>query len=222
MFTFPPALRGDASSEALAETTAEVLAGRLTELDRLRIISNIDNLDETVLDMLAHDFKVDWWDPEYSVEEKRRTLKDSWRVHKKLGTKAAVERAIRAIYPATTVEPWFEYGGEPYHFRLRINVTSDSGDKVRQQKVLDRLNCYKSLRDHVDTIKYFLVTERAQATAGCCMVGKRREQSATIPAPRLSRPGGQAHPWAAAGVCHTYWRLEIPIRIPAAATLEGG
>ena len=115
--TLPVALQKDPSVVALAGTIAELLAWRPEEIDRLRIYPAIDRLDERLLDILAHDFKVDWWDADYSLEEKRRTLKDSWRVHKILGTKAAVERAISAIYPHTQVLEWFEYGGEPYHFR---------------------------------------------------------------------------------------------------------
>ena len=103
LFALPPALKGDTSTEALAAATAEVLADRLAEMDRLRIVPNIDNLEEALLAILARDFKVDWYDPDYSLEEKRRTVKDSWRVHKILGTKAAVETAIRAIYPGTRV-----------------------------------------------------------------------------------------------------------------------
>ena len=120
LLIMPPALTHDKSIMALAAADAEALAVRLEEIDRVRIISNIDGLDEAVLDILARDFKVDWYDPDYSLEEKRRTLKDSWRVHKTLGTRAAVETAISAIYPETTVEEWFEYGGEPYHFKLEI------------------------------------------------------------------------------------------------------
>ncbi len=124
--TLPPALRTDPSVVALAEALSELLAARPAEIERLRIYPAIDTLEEPLLDILARDFKVDWWDPEYSLEEKRRTLKDSWRVHRLLGTRAAVETAISAIYPHTQVLEWFEYGGEPYHFRLDIDITSDS------------------------------------------------------------------------------------------------
>lgn len=162
----PPALTHDPAMMARAAADAEALAARLAEIDRVRIISNIDALDETVLDILARDFKVDWWDPEYSIEEKRRTLKGSWRVHKILGTKAAVETAIRAIYPLTTVEEWFEYGGEPYHFRLDINITNDSIDSVKQCRVLERLNFYKSLRSHNDGVTYFVEAGAASIKTG--------------------------------------------------------
>lgn len=150
--TLPPALRTDPSVVALAEALSELLAARPAEIERLRIYPAIDTLEEPLLDILARDFKVDWWDPEYSLEEKRRTLKDSWRVHRLLGTRAAVETAISAIYPHTQVLEWFEYGGEPYHFRLDINITNDSIDSEKQRRVLERMNFYKSLRSHNDGV----------------------------------------------------------------------
>ena len=187
----PPALTHDPAMMARAAADAEALTARLTEIDKVRVISNIDGLEEAVLDILARDFKVDWWDPEYSIEEKRRTLKGSWRVHKTLGTKAAVETAISAIYPHTRVLEWWEYGGEPYHFRLDINITNDHIDSDKQRRVLERLNFYKNLRSHVDEVKYFLMPEKSWAVAGGLFAGSREIDRAKITVPPLKRPGGE-------------------------------
>lgn len=214
LFTLPLVLQRDESTGALADATAEVLAHRLEEIDRLRIISNIDNLEEALLAILARDFKVDWWDPDYSLEEKRRTVKSSWRVHKTLGTKAAVETAIRAIYPLTTVEEWFEYGGEPYHFRLNIDITSDSGDRARQKRVLDRLNFYKSLRSHNDGVRYFLVPEKSWAVAGGGYVGSREIDRAKIIVPPLKRPGGEVITIAGGGLVGSRSEGRVEINVP--------
>lgn len=151
---FPIALRGDQPSAALADVTARLLARRPEEIERLRIYPAIGRLDEGLLDILAYDFKVDWWDANYSLEEKRRTLRDSWRVHKLLGTKAAVEMAISAIYPQTTVQEWFEYGGRPYHFKLQLDLTGTFWTEERPRRILERVNFYKSLRSHVDGLEY--------------------------------------------------------------------
>lgn len=162
--TLPPALRKDPSAVALAEAMADLLARRLDEIEQLRIYPVIDRLDEQLLDILAYDFKVDWWDSEYSLEEKRRVFKDSWYVHQHMGTKAAVETAIRAIYPLTTVEEWFEYGGEPYHFKIHIDISKESGDKSKPLRVLDLVNFYKSLRSHMDVIEYISVAPESVST----------------------------------------------------------
>ncbi len=154
METLPPALREDPTVVALADALATVLVDRQPEIDRLLLYPAIDTLDEPLLDILAYDYKVDWWDPNYSLEEKRRTLKDSWRVHKLLGTKAAVEMAISDIYPNTQVEEWFEYGGNPYGFKIKLDLTGEKWTDDRPRRILERVEFYKSLRSHIDELQY--------------------------------------------------------------------
>lgn len=179
LFALPGGLRENQSLAALGDVTADALAKRPAEIALLALYPRIDELPEDLLDILARDFKVDWWDVNYSLEEKRRTLKDSWRVHKMLGTKAAVETAISAIYPHTRVLEWWEYGGEPYHFRLDINITNDTIDSEKQRRVLERMNYYKSLRSHNDGVTYFVEAKPAVARAVPCAAGL--EETARVP-----------------------------------------
>lgn len=157
--TFPVFLQGDKRLMAMARIVAEELEKRNREVEFASVYTNIDHLPERVLDMLAKDFKVDWWDMEYSIEEKRQTLKDAWRVHRMMGTKAAVETAISAIYPKTKVEEWFEYGGEPYWFRLLIDATHENVAPEKHRKVLDRVDYYKNVRSHLDEVKYVAIPD---------------------------------------------------------------
>jgi phage tail P2-like protein len=215
LFTFPAGLRENPSIAALGDVTMEALAKRPAEIAPLSIYPRIDELPEVLLDILAYDFKVDWWDRNYSIEEKRRTLKGSWYVHKHMGTKAAVETAIRAIYPLTTVEEWFEYeGGKPYHFRLRINITSDSGDRERQKRVLERLNFYKNLRSHVDEVRYFLMPEKSWAVVGGVYVGSREIDRAEIRVPPLKKPGGEVITIAGGGLIGSRSEGHVEIHVP--------
>lgn len=211
----PSALRKSASIAALGDATADVLSKRPSEIRQISLYTRIDELPEDLLDILAPDFKVDWWDPNYSLEEKRRVFKASWYVHKHLGTKAAVETAIRDIYPLTTVEEWFEYeGGKPYHFRLRINITSDSGDPARRKRVLERLNFYKNLRSHVDEIRYFLMPSKSWAAAGGLMAGSREVDRASIRIPPLKRPGGETTLITGGGLAGARRQINAAVSVP--------
>jgi phage tail P2-like protein len=182
----PVTLGADESAAALADGAAELIAGRLEEIDALRIISNIDGLPEGVLDILARDFKVDWYDLEYSKAEKQETVKSSWKVHKKLGTKTAIESALRAIYPDTTVQPWWEYDGEPYHFRIIIQAGTNAGTEDKQKRVLEKLDYYKSLRDTVDRgeIRVNVAAEMTLFFAG--IVSASETISIDLPEPDLT------------------------------------
>ncbi len=196
--SFPIALQDDASAAALGEITARLLARRPQEIDRLRIYPVVDQLPERLLDILAYDFKVDWWDPNYTLEEKRRTLKDSWRVHKMLGTRAAVETALRAIYPKTDVQEWFEYeGGRPYHFKLYIDLSNETGSEARPWHVLEKVNFYKSLRSHLDRLEFTIQPKDPSILrlGGCAAAHIRfpiPEQADTISFQGTVRIGGGA------------------------------
>lgn len=169
--TLPEVLRNDRSMAALAASIADVLAARPAEIQQLMIYSRIGELPEDLLDILAYDFKVDWWDGDYTLEEKRQTLKDSWRVHRMLGTKAAVETAISAIYPETQVSEWFEYGGAPFHFRLLIDSTYEGVDPAKHQRVLDRVEYYKNLRSVLDEVEYYDAGGTAAQYLGAAYLG---------------------------------------------------
>lgn len=156
----PVALQDDKNVQSLAASAAEALARRPEEIARLMLYPAIDTLPEPLLDILAYDFKVDWWNPNYTPEEKRRTLKDSWRIHRILGTKAAVEMAIRAVYSKTQVLEWFEYeGGKPYHFKLNIDLSDIQCDETKPWAVLERVDYYKSLRSHLEEIIFVMHTD---------------------------------------------------------------
>ena len=202
---FPLALQVDKQMQIIATVIAAALAQRWPEAELGILYPAIDRLPEQLLDILAYDFKVDWWDPEYSIEEKRRTLKDSWRVHKTLGTKAAVETAISAIYPRTKVIEWWEYGGEPYHFRLDINITNDTIDSDKQRRVLQRLNYYKNLRSHNDGVTYFVEAAPAIARAVPYVPGVVEDFHASfeIPVPVI-RAAAAVRTDAAAAVWETF------------------
>lgn len=213
--SLPRVLRDDPNMYALATATAEALAARPAEIGKLRIYSRIDELPEELLDILAYDFKVDWWDGDYSLEEKRRTLKDSWRVHRMLGTKAAVEAAISAIYPQTKVEEWFEYGGKPYYFKLQIDATDQDISSARHRRVLERVNFYKNLRSHLDGIRYVVHPEGvATAFAGASFCGNYMRLNVNVQINgTVDRPHIPIRAYSATGRVGLYSRIEAGVEI---------
>lgn len=152
--SFPQVLSEDIDMYALGSAIAELVERHFISIKSLLIYARIDELPENLLDILAYDFKVDWWDADYSVEEKRQILKDSWDVHRHLGTKSAVEKSISAIYPNPVVKEWFEYGGDPYHFRIELEVSGESVNPVKHQRVIDRIEYYKNVRSVLDAVEY--------------------------------------------------------------------
>lgn len=169
--TLPQVLQNDPDMAALASSIADILAKRKEEIRRVAIYSRIDELPEDLLDILAYDFKIDWWDYDYTIEQKRQIFRDSFFVHKRLGTVGAVKTAISAIYPNTTVQEWFEYRGEPYTFRLVIDATNFAVNTEKHRKALLLVEYYKNMRSVLDLLVYEIFPEPATLHAGSACSG---------------------------------------------------
>lgn len=118
MEQLPHVLSIDVRMHALAMAITKVLLVRFSEIPLEEIYLRIDELPEDLLDILAVDFAVDWWDGNWTVDRKRQTIKDSWKIHKILGTPKALDMAVQAAFGDGHAEEWFNYGGKPHHFRV--------------------------------------------------------------------------------------------------------
>lgn len=155
----PETLKRDSKMKALAAAVTEQMLGVSAEIDKVLIYARMDELPEELIDILAYDMHVDWYDYAYPLEIKRNLVKSSVKVHKKMGTVYAVETAIRAIYPESRIEEWFEYGGKPFHFRVILNAGTQNV-QIDMEDMLKKINIYKRLSAHIDSIN----TERTKKT----------------------------------------------------------
>lgn len=164
--SLPQVLQDDESMAALANSVAAVLEKRKNEIRTIAIYPRIEELPGDLLDILAKDFKVDWWDKSYSLETKREILKTSWHTHRILGTKEAVTMALRALYDQFEVKEWWEYGGEPGYFKVE---TSSFQLLCDIDKFISTLSAIKRLSTHIEKIN---VQSHISQTVGIGIAGK--------------------------------------------------
>ena len=147
----PEPLKNDDNMLALGRA----IAGELQEnirMSRLAIIyARLDELDEGILDILARDLHVDWYEDTYPVGAKRQVIKDSVKIHKRLGTKYAMTTALGSVFPNTEVQEWFEYGGTHHRFRIILDFT-DAKAPADFFQILRTQQFYKRLTAHLDEI----------------------------------------------------------------------
>ena len=173
--SLPTTLKDDPEINALGRAIAEQLQITARQIRQNIIYARIDELDEQTLDILAYDLHVDWYDHSYPIEVKRQTIKDSVKIHRRLGTKYAVETALGAVFPGTRVEEWFEYNGDPYTFRVIINATENGVTAAQQAAVLERVIFYKNLRSHLEAVRFKVEKKTAVHVVGYHSIGTRLE-----------------------------------------------
>ena len=146
----PSSIAGDDKFIAAAQAIENELKDVNQVIDKLYLYSDIDNLEEPVLKHLAWQWHVDFWDDDLSLDAKRILVKQAYPWHRRKGTPGAVEEVIRDVLGGGYIEEWWEYGGEPYHFRVFSNSPPED-DQVNEQLLL-AIDKAKNKRSELDAI----------------------------------------------------------------------
>ena len=149
----PQNLLADKKINASAQALDDELQ-KLTEATRnALLLPRLDELSEEVIDLLAWQWHVDFYEPSMSIETKRQLVRESIAWHRIKGTKAAVEKMAQTVFKGGVVTEWFEYGGEPYHFRIDVlnapNMTEES-----RERLLAVVNASKNTRSWLDELRF--------------------------------------------------------------------
>lgn len=117
----PHSLRQDPVLVAIAEATEIQLKQAYQEAETIYNIIDIDKMPEELLDLLAYEKHVDFYEVDLLIEQKRGLVKASRKWHRKKGTRGAVEDVVSIIYKNAQVFEWFEYGGRKYRFKIEVD-----------------------------------------------------------------------------------------------------
>lgn len=114
----PEFMREDDFDSAFATGMSNQFTKFGTDMERVVIIGQEDYLNEAELDQLATDWNVFWYSYSANISVKRKLIKNAPLVFKRLGTVWAVEKVLNDYLTGCELQEWFEYSGNPHHFRI--------------------------------------------------------------------------------------------------------
>lgn len=147
----PYSLTHDPVVVAMYEAAIIQLQEVYEEADALVDLVNVDKLPEPILDLIAYEKHVDFYDNELTLNQKRELIKSSISWHRKKGTRWAVENVVSKVYPKAEVFEWFEYDGNKYRFKVQLNLDaflSRDFDIRRLKKLIDETKNKRSWLDN--------------------------------------------------------------------------
>lgn len=152
----PPNLLTDKKIRVITEALDAELHEITKCIKRCQLYSRIDELPEDVIDLLAWQFHVDFYEPiGMNIKTKRKLVKESIAWHRIKGTPAAVEMMLSSTFGRSAkVSEWYEYDGEPYHFKVSVktkNFPTMESLGLAKQGVLAAKNT-RSVLDSIKTI----------------------------------------------------------------------
>lgn len=120
------------------------------------ILARLDDLPDVVLDLLAWQWHIDYYmRGDMSRGTRIGLIKNSIAWHRKKGTPWAVEDVVSKAFgrPAKVTE-WFDYDGDPYHFKVTVRMTAFSSPEafgIAYQGVMESKNV-RSVLDSITSV----------------------------------------------------------------------
>ena len=146
----PNFLREDKNFRAICNALNDEIKLLYEQTNLVKLYSNIDNLPEEILDELAWQFNSIEYNTSYSIAIKRELIKNCIITHHRRGTVASVEDVASRIFGNATVSEWFEYGGEPYHFKVHTETVTVSDDMINEFNRVIRQT--QNIRSHLEEV----------------------------------------------------------------------
>ncbi|MBV1702627.1 MAG: phage tail protein I [Hyphomicrobiales bacterium] len=105
-----------------------------------------------LLPWLAWHHGVDEWDDAWPIDVQRQVIAGNYALMKTRGTRAAVVQALKSIGVPVTYQNAFEYGGNPYCFRLIAQIGQGVWTQGNDELLVRQVNRAKATRSKLDAL----------------------------------------------------------------------
>ena len=126
----PPSITGDQNVKHLITSIDPELLSVSQDIREAFIVSRINELPEEVLDLLAWQWHVDFYELAHSLEAKREMVLKSIAWHRKKGTTSAILDALGMLGVEARFTSWQDEGAQPYTFAIDAKLTGDFWERV--------------------------------------------------------------------------------------------
>ena len=148
-------LRHNPETMAVAYAVLQEKRRILALAERTRLMAAVDSLEERILDYLAVELRTPAYEDSLPLETKRTLIKGTLPYYASLGTPAAVDWVIKAVFGNGGIDEWFNYGGEPHHFQVNIPIAGMITPKMMEE-LRRMIASVKRLTSWLDSIITYL------------------------------------------------------------------
>ena len=166
--------------QAFAYAVGRQVEKLLAYADGARTYAAIYAVPEKVLDLLAVELRTPYYDENFSLPTKRALIQETILFYTQMGTPAATEKIVSSIFGRGYIKEWFEYNGEPHHFRVIVE-NMEAVEKLLGE-FLNVLRAVKRLSSWLDSVTVLQRHEHHLYTGFAVRVGRIVSLGCEIPA----------------------------------------
>ncbi|MCG8993333.1 phage tail protein I [Laribacter hongkongensis] len=165
----PPVLAGDERFQTLGK-----LAARISDIDRSPVLVYlIDQVNASALPHLAEQLHLlgEGWQFARDDDERRKLLKRAVELHRYKGTPWAIQQVLETLALSGQISEWFQYGGQPYHFKINVDLSTRGIDEATFDALVALITEYKNVRSHLELLSLSLINRSPVPSIAAATLG---------------------------------------------------
>lgn len=138
--------------------------------NNISVYAVVDSLPGAVLDMLALELGTQYYDASLPIQSRKALIKNTMAWYSAAGTPRAVEELVKSVFGEGEVREWYEYGDEPYFFKI---ITNAQINPDMNERFSEMIRIVKNARSHlagIDITRNILQT--LYSCGACVAVGR--------------------------------------------------
>ena len=151
-FTMPPNFQTD-EVEAFCYAIDRQFKRVVAIARKLNVWSDLDHADPKHYDIMAKTLDAPFYRSELTDDQKLALIKGAMELKKYAGTVKGVEALLHSMFDEADFIPWYNYGGDPYHFKVQANDPRTPEAERMFVEILEKTKAVRSIFDTIETIR---------------------------------------------------------------------
>lgn len=160
----PECIRNTPEAVSISYAIKNAIQHIIRHSRQISVYAAIDELPEKILDLIALEMRSQYYDEGLEIKKKREIIKNTLTWYQHAGTPSAVQELVEVVFGEGEVLEWFQYGGEPFHFKIISNADLVPGANVLFDNMIKKV---KNTRSVLESIGISRISE-AELYAGIC------------------------------------------------------
>lgn len=148
----PPNMAKNVEMQCVSYALQKQVQKIMALADQTRTVAMIDQLPESILDILATELRTPYYQESMGLKTKRNIIKRTLLWHTKAGTPSAVSELIEIVFGEGGVVEWFDYDEPPYTPGTFDIVTNAQMTEEITEYFLTIIQRVKNTRSHIRRI----------------------------------------------------------------------
>lgn len=167
----PDCLSERAETQAVSYAISQAIKRLIDYCGNIGVFAMLDTMPEYAIDVLAVELDTQYYDTAFTIDTKRRLIKNTLMWYLRAGTQSAVSELVETVFGEGEVIEWFDYGDEPYYFKIITNAAMTPDTDAMFTRMIERV---KNVRSHIRAVEIHRTIDHQLYYAGVCAASEYR------------------------------------------------